>query len=92
MKAKNLVNNAKKEIERMESVFKELKIISKNKKALEFYDFAKRYFEDGKWFYKKRKYLEAFEAEIISWAYIDVGLKLKFFKISNALKFNFTSD
>lgn len=77
---------AKKEMERMKKIFKNLKI----KGGKEFYLFAKNYFEDGKYFFKKKKYIEAFEAFVISWAYIDFGLKLNFFEIPPSLKKYFT--
>jgi len=87
----NIKNSAEKEIQRMEKVFEKLEITEKtNKNAAEFRDFAKRYFSDGKYFYEKKKYIEAFEAEIIAWAYVDVGLKLGFFSVPKELKGNFT--
>ncbi len=82
---------AEKELARMKKVFEKLEIKNNSKKSAEFYDFAKRYFEDGKYFYEKKKYIEAFEAEIIAWAYIDTGLKLGFFSVPKELKGNFTA-
>jgi len=85
--------SAEKELARMEKVFEKLEIMGKaDKNAAEFYDFAKRYFEDGKWFFKKEKFIEAFEAAVISWAYVDAGLKLGFFSVPKELKGNFTAD
>ncbi len=85
--------SADKELGRMEKVFEKLEILNKSdKKASEFHDFARRYFEDGKWFFKKEKYLEAFEAAVISWAYVDAGLKLGFFSVPKELKGNFTAE
>jgi len=82
---------AKKEIARMAKVFEKLEVVSKDRNASEFYDFAKRYFDDAKWFFEKGKYLEAFEAAVIAWAYIDAGLKLGFFSVPKELKVNFTA-
>jgi hypothetical protein len=70
---------AEKEMKRMAEIFAEIKVLSKPH-AQEFYDFSKNYFEDGKHFYDFEKYVQAFEAFIISWAYLDIGLKLKLFE------------
>ncbi|MCD6546941.1 MAG: DUF357 domain-containing protein [Nanoarchaeota archaeon] len=86
----NLKQAAEKEMKRMEEVFNDLKIINK-RKADEFYSFSENYFEDGKYFFKKGKYLEAFEAFIISWAYIDIGIKLGLFDVSKNVRKYFTS-
>lgn len=80
------------EMERMKEVFSNLKIISKDQKAREFHDFAHNYFKDGMYFFKEGKYTEAFEAFIISWAYIDIGLKLDFFEIPEKVKKFFTIE
>ena len=88
----DIKKSAEKEISRMEKIFLKLEIVGKDKNAAEFCDFAKRYFEDGKYFYKKEKYIEAFEAAIIAWAYVDAGLKLGFFEVPKELKVNFTVE
>ena len=89
---RGIKKSAEKEIQRIEKVFEKLEIVEKaDKNAAEFYDFAKRYFEDGKWFFGKEKFIEAFEAAIIAWAYIDAGLKLGFFSVPKELKGNFTA-
>jgi len=72
---------AEKEMKRMKEVMKSLEIIDKSKKAIDFHDFASRYFQDGNYFYEKKQFIESFEAFIISWSYIDAGLKLKFFSV-----------
>jgi hypothetical protein len=82
---------AKREMARMEKIFQQLEIIEKGK-AEEFYSFAKNYFEDGKYFFAKKKYVEAFEAFIISWAYLDIGLKLNLFIAPEQIKKYFTVD
>ncbi|MBD3262998.1 DUF357 domain-containing protein [Candidatus Woesearchaeota archaeon] len=73
----NLKQNAEKEIKRMQKVFDSLEV----KKGNQFYDFAKNYFDDSKHFLEKKKYIEAFEAAVIAWAYIDFGLKLNYFSV-----------
>ena len=82
---------AEKEIDRMEKVFSSIKV-TERPKAKEFHDFSQNYFKDSKHFYEKGKYIESFEASIISWAYIDIGLKLKFFKITKEINSWFTSE
>jgi hypothetical protein len=82
---------AEKEMSRMKEVFKSIKIISKEKNAKEFYDFSKNYFNDGIYFFKEKKFIESFEAFIISWAYIDIGIKLKFFSVQKEHEKLFTA-
>jgi len=82
---------AEKEINRMKSVFEKIEVHNHDKHASEFYDFAKRYFNDGEWFFERNKYIEAFEAAVIAWAYVDAGMKLGFFSVPKELKVNFTA-
>ncbi len=82
---------AEKEMKRMDQIFSEIKLVSNNSKAKEFFDFAHNYYQDGIHFFKEEKYEESFEAFIISWAYLDISLKLNFLKISENIKKYFTS-
>ena len=82
---------AEKEINRMKLVFDKLEVHHHDEKASKFHDFAKRYFNDGEWFFEKGKYIEAFEAAVIAWAYVDAGMKLGFFSVPKELKVNFTA-
>ena len=82
---------AEKEIKRMEEVFENIEILDK-KQADEFYNFAQNYFEDSKYFFEKEKYIEAFEASIIAWAYLDAGIKLGFFKPAEKVRKYFTVE
>ena len=75
----NIKEAAEKEMKRMKEVFSDIKVMNKPR-AQEFHDFAKNYFDDGIHFFNKEQYVESFEAFIISWAYIDIGLKLDMFK------------
>ena len=79
-----------KEMKRMKAVFEKLKVHDKGK-AKEFYDFASNYHSDGFYFYDKKMYVEAFEALIIAWAYIDTGLKLGYFSAPKEQKKWFTA-
>ncbi|MFC1685565.1 DUF357 domain-containing protein [Nanoarchaeota archaeon] len=81
---------AEREMERMKEVFASLKIKKKGK-AKDFYDFAKNYHKDGLYFYNKKMYVEAFEAQVIAWAYIDTGLKLGYFSAPKEQKEWFTA-
>ena len=87
---KNIRQYAQKEMKRMEEVMKKVGIISKDPKAREFWDFASNYHKDGLYFFKKRQYEEAFEAFIISWAYLDISLKLGFIEVSKDIRKVFT--
>jgi len=75
----DIKSEAEKEMKRMTEIFAEIKVLDKPH-AQEFYDFAADYFKDGKHFYDFEKYIQSFEAFIISWAYLDIGLKLKMFE------------
>ncbi|MFH7903765.1 MAG: DUF357 domain-containing protein [Candidatus Aenigmatarchaeota archaeon] len=77
---------AKEEIEKMEKVFKNLKIIENS----EVIDLAKRYFEDAKYFFEKEDYIRAFEAIVISWSYVDACLHFKKVEIPKELQKYFT--
>jgi len=77
---------ARKEIEKMQEVFENLEILENN----EVIDLAKRYFEDAKYFFEKENYIKAFEAIVISWAYIDACLHFKKVKVPEKFKNYFT--
>jgi hypothetical protein len=83
-------HEAEKEMKRLEEIFSSLKVLDKEK-AKEFYEFAKNYFEDGKHFFEQEKFIQAFEAFVIAWSYIDAGIKLDFFEVTEELKKHFTS-
>ena len=85
----DIKTEAGKEMKRMAEIFADIKVLGKPR-AQEFYDFAKDYFKDGIHFFEKEKYVLAFEAFIISWAYLDIGLKLGMFQTH--LKKYFTAE
>jgi hypothetical protein len=85
----NIKEAAEKEMKRMKEVFSDIKLLDKSN-AKGFMEFAKNYFDDGIHFYSKEQYIESFEAFIIAWAYIDIGIKLGMFK--TGLKKYFTVD
>jgi hypothetical protein len=80
---------AQKEMKRMKEIFERIKV-KKNRKAVEFYDFALNYYKDGFYFFDKKQFIESFEAFVIAWAYLDAGMKLKFFKVPKKQKKYFT--
>ena len=75
----NLQDFAKKEIEKIEDVIKEIKMV--DGKGKELMELIESYFKDSKYFYGKQQHLQAFEAAVICWAYIDAGLHLKVFEV-----------
>jgi len=79
---------AKKEIEKIENVIKEVKI--KDEKALEVYNLALSYFLDAKHFFEKKDFIRAFEAIVISWAYLDSCLHFGFIEVPEEFKKYFT--
>ncbi len=75
---------AKKEIERVSSVINEIEL--SDPKGNPLLEMARYYFADGKRFLQDGKFLEAFEAAIIVWAYLDAGLHLKVFGLKDEEK------
>jgi len=86
----NVEKTAKKEIKRMEDVIEKVEALSEEGK--EVLQLAKAYMKDANYFYEKKKFLEAFEAAVIAWAYVDAGLHLKVFKVPESMKKIFTVD
>jgi len=78
----------KKEIEKIENIIKKVKI--KDEKALEVYNLALSYFLDAKHFFEKKDFIRAFEAIVISWAYLDSCLHFGFIEVPEELKKYFT--
>jgi len=74
------------EIERMERVFSEVEVVEDSEVFL----LARCYFEDSKTFFGKGEYVNAFEAVVISWAYIDSLLHLGKIRVPSELKCLFT--
>lgn len=81
---------AKKEIDKVELIIKELKLI--DSKGQDILNLINAYFEDAKYFYDKKQFVQAFEAAIMCWTYADAGLHLNVFEISDDLRKMFTID
>ena len=80
---KVLEQELNKHTKKMRKVFKNLRLLMKEESFKELYDSAFSYFSDSKHFHKKGMIVQAFEALIISWAYIDAGLKLEVFELTD---------
>ncbi|MFA5303978.1 MAG: DUF357 domain-containing protein [Candidatus Nanoarchaeia archaeon] len=77
----------------MTKAISKTRLILKDKAFKELYDSAIAYYEDSKHFFMKKKYVQSFEALMISWAYLDSGLKLGVFELTDeSMKKYFTLD
>ena len=72
----------------MEEVFSDIEVLENSK----IFELSRSYFKDAKYFYEKGDFINAFEAVIISWAYIDALLHLGKVKVSEKVKKYFTID
>jgi len=79
---------AEKEIKKMQPVIDSLKM--ENEEASELFKMTHSYFSDAKYFFEKGKFVEAFEAAVIAWAYVDAGLHLRLFSVDKSLMNFFT--
>ncbi len=86
-----LEERLEKEINMMEIVLGSLKIADNGKLAKEFFAMADNYFKDSKYFMGKKDPIRAFEAVVISWAYVDAGIKAGFFSVQDGLSHYFTT-
>jgi hypothetical protein len=80
---------AKREVDRIGKIMPNVILIESQGGAL--VSFAKDYAKDAKFFFEHSKFIEAFEAAIISWAYIDISLKLKLVSLDAKFSKHFTS-
>lgn len=83
-------NHAEKELNRLKEPIKHAK--PKTKKAEDLIMMSKAYYSDAGHFFKKEMYVEAFEASIIAWAYLDSGLRLGIISMPEKYKETFTID
>ncbi len=81
---------AEKEIKKIDTIMKSLKVIDNS--ALELYNLILAYFIDAKHFLEKKDFIRAFEAAVICWSYCDAGLHLKAFSVDEDLKKYFTIE
>ncbi|MCL5009746.1 MAG: DUF357 domain-containing protein [Candidatus Parvarchaeota archaeon] len=76
---------------KMEEALAKLERKDARKVSYEFLDMAENYFKDSGYFYERGEVIRAFEAIVISWAYVDAGIKAGFFSVPEELKDYFTS-
>lgn len=74
------------QINKIEDVLKSAIVIEDN----EVFALARSYFEDAKYFFEIEKYIDAFEAITISWAYIDACLHFNKIKVDQKFRKYFT--
>ncbi|RLF89880.1 hypothetical protein DRN46_04735 [Thermococci archaeon] len=85
---------AEREVSRMSEIIPLVKLKKEEdvgKGAMEVFEMAKGYLEDSRYFLEKGLYLEAFEAAVICWAYLDSLLRLGFIEIPEDYRELFTS-
>ena len=76
---------------KMDKVFASLRIIRETKEERQFLDMAKNYYNDSDYFHGKGDSIRAFEAIVISWSYVDAGIKMGFFAMPEDFRLYFTS-
>ncbi len=91
MAEEELAERLKREKEIMDEVFKSIENLSDSETAKEFFSMAENYYKDSSFFFDKKDFLRSFEAIVISWSYIDAGIKAGFFSVPDKLKEYFTS-
>jgi len=83
-----LEKETEKEISRIDKVLENLEVLDhKGEKILELIN---SYHIDSKHFFKEKKFVQAFEAAVICWAYVDVGIHLDLFALPEEFKKIFT--
>ncbi len=76
-----LIKEIKKHTPILEKALNSIRIANKGPDFEELYKMALAYFNDSKYFFEKKRYVQSFEALIISWAYLDSGLRLGIFEL-----------
>ena len=77
----------KKYFELTSQALKKVKIVEKHRKEAEdLLDLAQRYYDDAKFFEKKKDLVNAFGAVCYSHAFLDVGARLGFFDVGKDSK------
>ena len=79
---------AEKEVNRIAPIVKNLKLTNNDGRKL--LELVNSYFGDAEYFFRTGKFLQAFEAAVICWAYIDAGLHLKAFTVPEKFAKTFT--
>ena len=74
-----LIKETEKWLDKIDTEFKMAG--SSTKKGNEFLKNISAYIEDSKYFLKQKMFIEAFEAVIWAWAYLEIGNSIKIIKI-----------
>ena len=82
-------NLAKKEIDKVELILKGLELA--DKKGEDILKLINSYFTDAKYFYNKKQFIQAFEAAVMCWTYVDAGLHLEVFSVPDNIRNLFTA-
>jgi len=88
MMSHELKGAAEKEVKRLEEIMRDVDVVEPNK----VYDLALCYYQDAKHFLAKEMYLEAFEAAVIAWAYMDALLHMNKIRVAPETLKYFTAD
>ena len=75
----------------MDEVFDKINIAVDDIGSQQFLEMARNHYKDSSYFFDKKDYVRAFEAVVISWAYVDAGIKIGFFSLPEGLRRYFTS-
>ncbi len=81
-----------KQKDKMSRVISELQVLSNSNESNDFLSMANNYFNDAAYFESANNFILAFEAIVISWAYVDAGIKAGFFTVPEELKNYFTTE
>jgi len=84
---------AKREITKMRRVMESLSVVIESKSYRESNEMKKlvdAYWTDSLHFLERKMFLEAFEAAVICWAYVDAGLHIGIFEVSEDVRNLFT--
>lgn len=84
----SLKESAEREVDRVNAILPAVSALKP--KGEDLLAFAEDYASDSKFFLKSKKFVEAFEAAVIAWAYVDIGLKLGLLDVPKKLLENFT--
>lgn len=91
MADKELAERFLREKERMDEALGKLSVLEDNDTAKRFLEMARNYHKDSAYFHSKNDDVRAFEAIVISWAYVDAGINAGLFTVPDSLKSYFTS-
>ncbi len=83
-----LQNEAEKELRRIDEILGKVNLIKSDGREL--LRICESYHEDAHGFLKAQKFLQAFEAAVICWAYIDAGIHLGVFQVPKEFSRLFT--